>query len=160
MKYFVKIDRKNIRLKKAYDYVVGKQTKEEQKVHHISGNLYQVEKWFNDVKVSVDIKQCKVPPESRTEITWPCQKLYNITGSRYSFSYVPTDVKCVKCSNEFDFSLLRNYCDDWDCGSSVEYTSVCPYCKQCRCCEVEYEKLTDEEFEKWSMIGTNQVVIE
>lgn len=60
---------------------------------------------------------------------------------QFEYSYVPTPVKCDECGASFlHTALLSEESDDGECYSA----RVCPVCKAFECCDLEFEKLTQD----------------
>ncbi len=63
----------------------------------------------------------------------------------FLFDYLLTKVKCVECNCEFDHTKLESESED---NGSSEYDwyseRVCPRCGKWDCCELEFEKLSNE----------------
>lgn len=63
------------------------------------------------------------------------------TAPRYFYSYSDTMVQCDNCRKQFNYNELQ-YEDMYD---SWGYTDrQCPFCHRWDCCELEYEKLSQE----------------
>lgn len=72
----------------------------------------------------------------------PYEKLYTLSPApKYLFEYNPTLVKCESCNIWFEHTKLKS-----DSNEDSDYNyyfsdTVCPYCGEWDCCQIEYEKI-------------------
>ena len=60
---------------------------------------------------------------------------------KYFYSYSDTMVQCNSCLKKFDYAELEL---DWIDYLDARTDTKCPFCEAWDCCEIEYEKLSEE----------------
>ncbi len=143
-------------------YVAGHPSIELTKIYKRGKNWVREEWW------GLSIKDCELEGAilSRQEVitsiekpaSWgpelsltrkqPVETIHTLSPEpRFHYSYKDTPLACDSCQWIFLNSELcsdsRDGYDDWGYSDTV-----CPRCGEWDCCELEYEKLTDEELEK------------
>jgi len=177
-KYLVRIDPKTIRKNpnagQSVHYCPGRTSAHEKRVIWLGGNEYRIEEYVgtgfdgNGNIVKPVLRNYyeyfgSRPPNGHKTMHQEMQAWYSLTPEpNYLYDYLPTMVVCKCCMAGVLHTELNMDYNDWDyekgCASEPGYS--CAHCKTWNSCELEYEKLTDEELAKRMTQGINQVVIE
>jgi hypothetical protein len=180
MEYLIRIDPRSVKKNITSDAIAvyGKKTISRTVTFNklIDGNNYgHTEKFIasgvnadntlvNPVMVSQEIVPYPIQEGMTTQITQDAQMLHAVGRQpRFTYKYLPTMVRCCKCEEEFPHTELREDYNDWDyhTGCPSEFCdTICRYCGEWWCCDIEWEKLSDDALEKIMTRGINQVVIE
>lgn len=136
MKYLIKIDRSSIRRNPhyphAYRYEVypREMTRIDTYRGYTTGDTDEP-KW---VLYSQEIIEPK-----------PQYEYVDLLGGapKYHYDYCPTLVECEWCCEKFDYSDLEYDCSDPEYDGGWTETA-CPKCGFWECCQIEYEKLSEE----------------
>lgn len=67
--------------------------------------------------------------------------LVTINKSTIKFEYNPTLVKCESCNVWFEHTKLKSDSNEDSDYSYYFSNTVCPYCGDWDCCQIEYEKM-------------------
>lgn len=79
----------------------------------------------------------------------PYETLYTLERQpRFNYTYEELLLKCSECGKEFSNKDLESFSDE-DCDGNYYFNDrICPKCGTWDCCEIEYEKLSDDVLEK------------
>jgi len=172
-KYLIKVDPKTIRKNphggESLAYVAGKTKYELSRVTPLGGKRYRVEHFIGSgfdghfqltdpVRISTEERAFDHRPVGMVRITQEhCPIPLFHPQANYYYGYLPTKVACWSCNAQFDHTELQ---EDYHYYEYGKCETICPSCGRWACCEIEYEKPTDEELAKRMTQGINQVAIE
>lgn len=132
MKYLIPIDRSSIKPNPHYPNLHSYQT---------HPTIYR--KTVTNIYEGYNIKNMKLV--STEEIIEEIQGREVIKSlgvpPHYFYSHLPTMVQCEYCNAHFNHEDLEYDCEDLDSGWTE---TKCPKCGGWECCEIEYEKLSEE----------------
>lgn len=131
---------------------------------YVGTGLDEKNELVNPIMMSQQIVMGPVLPGKHTQITQHALPLQYVGRQpQFKYDYLPTEVECRWCKSKFPHTDLLSEYNDWDyrndCPTELCNT-ICPYCRDYDCCEVEFHEPTDAELEKMMTQGLNQVVIE